>query len=104
MYAIIADGGQQYKVEEGQELDLDFRDIRQGEELTFDRVLAVSVDEGLKLGKPTLEGASVTAEVLGPTKGVKLTVQKLRRRKNSRRRTGHRQLYTKVRISKIAAP
>ena len=103
MYAIIADGGRQYKVEEGQELEVDYRDIHKGEELTFDKVLAVSDDDGLKLGKPTLDGATVTAEVLGPTKGEKIYVQKLRRRKNSRRRTGHRQLFTKVRISKIAA-
>jgi large subunit ribosomal protein L21 len=102
MYAIIVDGGRQYKVEEGQELDVDYRDLPKGEELTFDRVLALSGDDGVQLGQPTLEGASVTAEVLGPVNGPKLTVQKLRRRKNSRRRTGHRQLYTKVRISKIA--
>jgi large subunit ribosomal protein L21 len=102
MYAIIVDGGRQYKVEEGQELDVDYRDLPKGEELTFDRVLALSGDDGVQLGQPTLEGASVTAEVLGPVNGPKLTVQKLRRRKNSRRRTGHRQLYTKVRINKIA--
>jgi large subunit ribosomal protein L21 len=103
MYAIIADGGQQYKVEEGQDLELDYRDVPTGEQLTLDRVLAVSSEDGLKLGKPTVAGATVTAEVLGPTKGEKLTVQKFRRRKNSRRRTGHRQIYTKVRISKITA-
>lgn len=103
MYAIIVDGGRQYRVEEGQELDVDYRDLPKGEELQFDRVLAVSGEEGVQLGQPTLEGASVTAEVLGPVNGPKLAVQKLRRRKNSRRRTGHRQLYTKVRISKIAA-
>ena len=101
MYAIIADGGRQYKVEEGQELDLDYRDVAKGEELKFERVLAVSRDEGLELGRPAVEGASVSAEVLGVAFGKKLTVQKLRRRKNSRRRTGHRQLYTKVRINKI---
>ena len=103
MYAIIADGGRQYKVEEGQELELDFRDSKEGEELTFDRILAVSTDDGLQLGKPTVDGAQVTAEVLGADMGKKIFIQKFRRRKNSRRRTGHRQLYTKVRISKISA-
>jgi large subunit ribosomal protein L21 len=103
MYAIIADGGRQYKVQEGQELEIDYREISSGNELTFDRVLAVSDEEGLKLGKPIVDGASVTAEVLGPVKGDKIFVQKLRRRKNSRRRTGHRQIYTRVRISKISA-
>ena len=102
MYAIIADGGRQYKVEQGQELEIDYRDVSKGDELTFDQVLAISDDIGIKLGKPTVEGASVTVEVLGPTKGEKIHVQKLRRRKNSRRRTGHRQLYTKVRVRQIS--
>lgn len=103
MYAIIADGGRQYKVEQGQELEIDYRDASKGDELTFDQVLAVSGGEGLTLGKPTVAGATVTVEVIGPTKGDKIFVQKLRRRKNSRRRTGHRQLYTKVRVSAISA-
>tara|TARA_B100000686_G_scaffold318324_1_gene367986 strand:+ start:644 stop:958 length:315 start_codon:yes stop_codon:yes gene_type:complete len=103
MYAIISDSGRQYKVEEGQELDVDFRQLEPDDELTFDRVLAVSDDDGLKLGKPVVDGASVTAKVLGPERGEKIYVQKLRRRKNSRRRTGHRQWYTKVQIVKIAA-
>lgn len=103
MYAIIADSGRQYKVEQGQELEIDYRDIPQGETVTFDRVLAISGDEGLQLGKPVVDGASVMAEVVGPSKGPKIHIQKLRRRKNSRRRTGHRQLYTKVRISSITA-
>ena len=64
MYAIIADGGRQYKVEEGQELDIDLRDAGSGDEITFDQVLAVSGDDGVKVGQPVVEGASVTAEVL----------------------------------------
>jgi large subunit ribosomal protein L21 len=103
MYAIITDGGRQYKVEEGQELEIDYRDLSKGDELKFDRVLALSGGEGMQLGSPSIEGASVTAEVLGVAFGKKLAVHKLRRRKNSRRKTGHRQLFTKVRISKIAA-
>jgi large subunit ribosomal protein L21 len=102
MYAIFVDGGRQYKVTEGQELDLDYRDVPQGDELKFERVVAVSDSEGIKLGEPTVAGATVTAEVLGPVKGEKLVIQKMRRRKNFRRKTGHRQIYTKVRISKIA--
>jgi large subunit ribosomal protein L21 len=101
MYAIISDSGRQYKVEEGQQLNVDYRDVSTGDELTFDRVLAVSTEEGLQLGKPNVDGASVTAEVLGVAQGDKIYVQKFRRRKNSRRRTGHRQLFTKVKISKI---
>jgi large subunit ribosomal protein L21 len=101
MYAIIADGGRQYKVEEGLEFEIDYRESPGGSQITFERVLAVADESGTRLGRPTLEGATVTAEVLGPSQGPKLVVQKLRRRKNSRRRTGHRQLYTKVRISRI---
>jgi large subunit ribosomal protein L21 len=101
MYAIIEDGGRQFKVEEGQELEIDFRDVAGGEEVRFDRVLAYRDDEGLKLGQPLLEGASVSAEVLGAGQGPKLVVQKMRRRKNFRRKTGHRQLHTRVKIGKI---
>jgi large subunit ribosomal protein L21 len=101
MYAIIVDGGRQYKVEEGQELDLDYRDLLKGQQLILDRVLAVSGENGLQLGNPSIQGACVTAEVVGVTLGTKLAVQKLRRRKNYRRKTGHRQLYTRVRIDRI---
>ena len=102
MYAIIVDGGRQYKVEEGQVLDLDYRDAARGDALTFDKVLAVSGENGLKLGSPAVDGASVNAEVVGAKQGEKLVIQKLRRRKNSRRKTGHRQLYTRVKITEIA--
>ena len=101
MYAIIADSGRQFKVEEGQEVVVDLRDAEAGSTITFDQFLAVSGDDGVKIGKPTVDGASVTAEVLGEVKGKKIYVQKFRRRKNSRRRTGHRQHYTTVRIESI---
>lgn len=102
MYAIIADGGKQFRVEEGQSLDIDYReDATKGDELEFDRVLAVGGEQDLKLGQPALEGAKVTAEVLGVEQGPKISVQKLKRRKKYRPRTGHRQLYTRVRINRI---
>ena len=101
MYAIIEDGGRQFRVEEGQVLEIDYRDPSSGDQITFQRVLAGRDDNGVKIGAPAVEGASVTAEVLGTSQGPKLVVQKLRRRKNSRRKTGHRQLYTQVKISKI---
>ena len=104
MYAIISDSGKQLKVEEGQELAVDYRDAKAGDKLTFDRVLSVHDGQQAHLGRPTLEGAKVTAEVVGVSQGPKLVVQKLRRRKNSRRKTGHRQLYTRVKIDKITAP
>ena len=101
MYAIISDSGRQFKVEKGQEFDVDFRDVQAGDKISFDTVLAVSGEGGLKLGKPTVSGASVTAEVLGPKMGEKLVIRKFRRRKNSRRKTGHRQIYTTVRVEEI---
>jgi large subunit ribosomal protein L21 len=119
MYAIIEDGSRQLKVEEGQELDIDFRgDLPAGEEIKFERVLAFRDDSGLKIGRPALPDAFVTAKVVAivatevvdgvPTKvettkvkGPKLVVQKFRRRKNYRRRTGHRQAHTRVVIEKI---
>jgi large subunit ribosomal protein L21 len=103
MYAIIRDGNRQYKVEEGQELVIDYRDVPAGEKLTFDRVLAVGGDGDARLGLPLVDGASVSAEVLGPEKGEKIVIQKLRRRKNMRRKTGCRHIYTRVRIGKIKA-
>jgi len=101
MYAIIQDGGRQFQVEEGQLLDIDYREVSTGSEVKFDRVLACRDDHGLKVGQPLVESATVTAEVVAVTKGPKLVIQKFHRRKNERRRTGHRQLYTRVKITKI---
>ena len=103
MYAIIADGGRQYKVEEGQFLEIDYRELEAGSDFTFERVLAVSNGDDFKLGTPEVSGASVKAKVIGDTKGEKIYVQKFRRRKNSKRRTGHRQKYVRVQISDISA-
>jgi large subunit ribosomal protein L21 len=105
MYAIVEDSGSQFKVEEGQELRIDLRrqEVQPGAEIQFDRVLAVRDGSGLRLGKPMLAGATVTAEVLGEIQGPKLVIQKFRRRKNFRRKTGHRQPYLTVRITRIQA-
>ena len=102
MYAIIADGGRQYKVEEGQFLEIDYRELEAGSDFTFERVLALSNGDDFKLGTPEVSGASVKAKVIGDTKGEKIYVQKFRRRKNSKRRTGHRQKYVRVQISNIS--
>lgn len=102
MYAIITDGGRQYKVEQGQMLDIDFRDtLETGDSVTFDRVLAIGGESGLKLGTPVVSGAAVTAKVVGLEKGEKVFIQKFRRRKNFDKRTGHRQKYTRVSIESI---
>jgi large subunit ribosomal protein L21 len=103
MYAIIQHDGKQIKVREGQELDLDYRDLHAGDAITFEQVVALSNGTDLTLGKPTIGGAKVTGTVVGVVQGPKLVVQKLRRRKNSRRRTGHRQMHTRVQIEKIEA-
>lgn len=103
MYAIVEDSGAQLRVEKGQELQIDCRDAATGTTVTFDRVLLVADEKGVRIGRPVVEGAKVTAEVLGESKGPKLEVFKLRRRKNSRRHTGHRQGYLTVRVTAIEA-
>ncbi len=103
IYAIIEDGGRQYRVEEGAELDIDLREASAGDRITFDRVLLVRKDDSVVVGQPLVSGSSVEAEVVSVVPGPKLVIQKFRRRKNYRRRTGHRQLYTRVKINKIIA-
>jgi large subunit ribosomal protein L21 len=102
MYAIITDGSHQYKVEEGQELVIGYRDVPAGEKFNFESVLAVGGSGDAKLGSPLLKGATVAAEVIGPAKGEKLVIQKMRRRKNFRKKTGERHIFTRVKIGKIS--
>ena len=102
MYAIIAADGRQYKVQTGDEIQIDLREgANAGDAVTFDSVLLVSGAAGVTVGKHTVTGASVAAEVLAQEQGDKIYIQKMRRRKNFRRRTGHRQKYTRVRIGAI---
>ncbi len=103
MYAIIVDGGRQFKVETGQRLDIDLRSgVDSGDTVEFENVLAIGGDEGLKLGSPAIDGAKVTAKVIGVEKGDKVYIQKFRRRKDYHRRIGHRQKYTRVEVTEIA--
>ena len=104
MYAIIVDGGRQFKVEPGQRIDIDLRSgVNSGDTIEFGKVLAIGGDEGLKLGSPSIDGAKVTAKVIGTEKGEKVFIQKFRRRKDYHRRTGHRQQYTRIEIGEINA-
>jgi len=103
MYAIIEDSGAQRRVEEGQTLQIDCREAKVGSTVTFDRVLLVADKKGVRIGKPVVKGAKVTAEVLGPAKGPKVEVVKVRRRKSSRSHRGHRQGYMMVRVTAIEA-
>lgn len=107
MYAIIEDSGTQIKVSEGDVIRIDTRDLPEGGEVptvTFDRVLLVG-GEGVeaKIGQPVLDGAKVTADVLNEDVSDKVEVVKFKRRKNYRRRKGHRQHYIQVKITAIEA-
>ena len=103
MYAIIETGGKQYKVQEGDVLYIEKLNAGEGENYTFDRVLAVSKGEGLITGSPVVAGATVSAKVEKHGKGQKIIVYKYKAKKNYRRKQGHRQPFTKVTIEKIQA-
>lgn len=106
MFAIIEDSGHQLRVEPGQTLTVDLRsDLETGQTLTFEKVLLANAGGTSVIGTPTIAGATVEAEVVDDlVKGPKLEVQKFRRRKNSRRHTGHRQKYTGIKIVAINVP
>ena len=103
MFAIIETGGKQYKVNEGDIIFIEKLDVAEGENVTFDKVLAVSADNGLKVGAPTVEGAKVSAKVLHNGKAKKIYVMKYKSKKNEKKKIGHRQPYTKVQIAAIEA-
>jgi large subunit ribosomal protein L21 len=99
-YAIIRSGGKQYRVAEGDTVRVDLMSGAAGDKIKFDDVLMIGGDEP-KIGKPLVSGASVEAEIVGETKGDKLVVFKFRKRKRSRRKAGHRQHFTSVKITKV---
>lgn len=106
MYAIIEDGGRQIKVSQGDVIKVDLKELAaDAATVTFDRVLLVGGVEGVepRLGLPLLSGAKVTADVIGEEKTDKVPIVKFRRRKNYRRKKGHRQPYLKVKITAIEA-
>ena len=102
MFAIIETGGKQYKVSEGDVIFVEKLGVEEGEKITFDRVLAVSGADGVKVGAPTVSGATVTANVVKNGKAKKIYVMTYKPNKNEKRKLGHRQPYTKVQIEKIA--
>lgn len=104
MYAVIADGAHQYRVEEGLIFEVQRKDLPEGtESIDFDRVLILGGRDGedVKVGQPLVSGAKVTAKVLGEIKGDKLIIQKMRRRKGYRLKAGHRQKHLRVKVEKI---
>jgi large subunit ribosomal protein L21 len=101
MYAIIKAAGKQFRVEKGITLQLPLMEGKAGSKVTFDEILLTSDGTTVKAGTPLVKGAKVTAEIVGPAKGPKIYVWKFKRRKNYRRKTGHRQHYTEVRITDV---
>ena len=105
MYAILEDGGKQYRVAQGDVIDLETREIPEGENtIELDRVLLLHDEQGTRVGTPTLPGAKIIARIDGLIKGNKLKMLKFRRRKDSSTRKGHRQKYLRVTIADIVAP
>lgn len=100
MYAVIKTGGKQYRVTEGQTLRVEKLSGKKGDKVTFQEVLFVGGDSP-KIGQPLVKGASVSAEIANEGRGKKVVVFKFRRRKNYRRKNGHRQPYTELKITGI---
>jgi large subunit ribosomal protein L21 len=103
MYAVIQTGGKQYKVEPGQELNVERLDGKVGDEVCFDKVLLVSKEGKVNVGRPVLEDARVVAKVTRQARGPKIIVFKYKRRKGYRKKKGHRQDFTAVKIVEIEA-
>jgi large subunit ribosomal protein L21 len=101
MYAIIEEGGKQFKVTSGDTINVDRAPEGDAKTLTFDRVLFVGGEGQPKVGAPVVSGATVTADVIGPVKGPKVMTVKYKRRKGYRKTIGHRQQYTAVKITGI---
>lgn len=103
MYAVLTTGGKQYRVEPGSELEVERLSGDAGSSVTFDRVLLVGDGEAVTIGTPTVEGATVNGTVLGEALGPKLIVFKFKQKATYRRKNGHRQHLTRVRIDEISA-
>ena len=100
-YAIVEDGGKQYKAVIGESIDVDKYPLEVGEELDMDRVLLISDGESVKVGKPFIQGAKIQATVVAQVKGPKIIVFRYKPKERIRSKTGHRQKYTRVRVDAI---
>ncbi len=103
MYAVIATGGKQYKVSEGDVIKVEKLGVEAGQTFTFDQVLLVGNDGDLKVGAPTVAGATVEAEVINNIKDKKVVVYKYKRKTGYHKKQGHRQQLTVVKVNKINA-
>jgi large subunit ribosomal protein L21 len=101
MYAVIKTGGKQHRVSPGEVLAVEKLAGNQGDEVVFDQVLMVVKDEDIRIGAPVVEGAKVVCEIVEQTKGAKLNVFKMKRRKGYKKKTGHRQQLTSMKIKEI---
>jgi large subunit ribosomal protein L21 len=101
MYAIFEDGSHQFRVREGDKIVVDRREGEPGNELVFPKVLLITGDGAPVIGNPVVEGARVTATIVEQFRAKKIIIQKFRRRKNMRRRKGHRQPFTTVLITRV---
>jgi large subunit ribosomal protein L21 len=101
VYAVIETGGKQYRVEVGQQLRVERLEVPKGERVEITRVLAVGDAQGVRFGRPVVKGARVVARSLGEQKGEKIIVFKYKPKVRYRRKMGHRQLYTLLRIEQI---
>jgi large subunit ribosomal protein L21 len=104
MYAVIESGGKQYRVQPGDTVVLEKLPGDRGDKVEFDKVLLISTDDAVAVGRPVVEGAKVTGAIVKQDRGEKLTVYKFKRRKNERKRNGHRQSYTAVMIENVVGP
>ena len=105
MYAIFEDGSHQFRVREGDRIRVDRRDGKAGDELVFSKVLLITEQNGNPtIGTPAVDGARVVAKIINQFRAKKIIIQKFRRRKNVRRRNGHRQPYTMVQITSVVQP
>lgn len=100
-YAIVEDGGKQYKAVIGESIEVDRYPLEVGEEIDMDRVLLISDGEKVKVGTPFIEGAKIEATVVAQVKGPKVTVFRYKAKERIRSKTGHRQKYTRVHIDAI---
>ncbi len=103
MYAVVETGGKQYRVATGDKLEIERLPVEAGQPYSFDKVLLVNADAGIKVGSPTIENATVTANVLEHKRGVKLVAFKFKRRKGYHKKKGHRQELSVVEITDIKA-
>jgi large subunit ribosomal protein L21 len=101
MYAVIQTGGKQYRVAPGDRLRVEKLPGERGATLTFENILMVGGEGAVRVGKPVLEGVKVTAQITAQDRGKKIIVFKMKRRKNYRRKHGHRQYYTELQITGI---